>query len=328
MVVTNQATLETEVIAAGQALLGRACSSSWNPEFWINFVGVAKEVLLYLAESQGGSAFPTEERVEAFVDELTGLIGTPFNNTSGECDTEHLANVLVDGTGSTVLRPNEPIKISLFSAYYARVRGFGSWRAEASVASDYYLVGVVESANTDDEECCADMYGSYVVGSLSRPANGGIYNDAVNSINDRLRQVGFFLSEFGDWNGLTTNPNTGQVQIKGEYGLLSGPSCQKRYIGGLGKLPSKEVEPPRDTRFYVFPGVTSAGAQVTFLEATDASSFLVVSDNMGREMYRQSAALLDKGQTLELDFSRYAAGQYWISLRSTSSVESKRITKF
>ncbi|MEZ4988047.1 MAG: hypothetical protein R2795_23965 [Saprospiraceae bacterium] len=227
VVVTNQTTHETEVIDAGQAMVGKACNSTWNPDFWIELVGVAKEVLLYLGETQEGNPFPTEERVEAFAEELTELIGTPFSNTSGECGKKDVANVLVQGVNSTVLFPNEPIKISLFSAYYTRVRGFGAWRAAASVASDYYLVGVVESAKTEDEECCADKFSSYLVGSLSRPENGDVYNDAVNSIEDRLRQVGFFLAEFGSWNGLTTNPFTGQVEVKGEYGLLTGPSCEK-----------------------------------------------------------------------------------------------------
>lgn len=216
-------------IAANQALLTRACSSSWNPDFWINVLNLAKPVADYYLQTLDTtqSRIPTTQQVNAFIDSLKALIKTPFRNSSGTCEEIQQDKVLVSGRDSLLLRPNAPIRVGIFSSYYVRTRGYGCWRAQAGIASDYFLLGVVESEKkeSEDPECCTDKFANYVLGSLSTPWNGDVKIDAVNSLENRMQDVGFLLSTYGSWDSLKRDPSSGQLLIKHQYDRLYGPSC-------------------------------------------------------------------------------------------------------
>ena len=220
-------------VASGRATLNSSCNSNWNPDFWIKLLDVANPVLKYYVQTldtTSGNNIPSTTQIDQFISGLQTLIQTPFSikNSNGCLDEEHDAP-LVTGNKTYQLLPNNPIRVTLFSSYYLRTRGYGCWRSEAGVASDYYLLGVVESeAEPLNEECCANKYANYIVGSQSAPFNNtatfGL--NAVNSIANRLGRVGFFLSIFGGWNGLPTVPGSGVIVLTREFdnGLL-GPSC-------------------------------------------------------------------------------------------------------
>lgn len=220
-------------VAAGRATLNSSCSSNWNPDFWVKLLDVLEPVAQYYVQTldpSSGNKIPTNNQISQFISGLQTLIQTPFaiKNSNG-CLDEERDTVLVSGSKTYSLAPNEPIRVTLFSAYYLRTRGYGCWRSEAGVASDYYLLGVVESeADPLNEECCAKKYANYIVGSQSAPYNNTITFglNAVNSIPNRLGRVGFLLSLFGGWDSLPTVPGSGVIVLTHEFeNSLFGPSC-------------------------------------------------------------------------------------------------------
>lgn len=163
VVAFNEGTGNLQVLDVGHAILSRRCNSSWNPDFWINLLDVVKPVLEFYVDTQTAPdsmpAFPTDTLIQEFIEGLQALIGTPFSNREGFCETLPDDEVLVSGTNQLTLYPNQPMRISLFSSYYVRTRGFGCYLAEASIASDYFLAGVVESkGERQDDECCSDKF--------------------------------------------------------------------------------------------------------------------------------------------------------------------------
>lgn len=217
-------------IAAGRSLLSNSCSSDWNPTFWIKLLDLAIPLGEYYIQSQGqgqNSSVPTQSQINDLIAGLQTLLITNFANNSGSCDIRNLANMLVSGSQTLLLKPNNPIKIGLFSSYYVRTRGYGCWKAEAGVASDYYLLGVVESQLTETPICCVEKFANYIAGSLSSPAGSRYSLHAPFTIENRLQDVGFILSTFGSWNGYNTILGSGIVDLVGqEYNNeMYGPSC-------------------------------------------------------------------------------------------------------
>ncbi len=253
-------------VAAGRATLNSSCKSNWNPDFWVKFLDVLDPVAKYYVQTldtTSGNKIPTINQISQFISGLQTLIQTPFRITdSGGCKDEERDAALVTGSKTYSLAPNDPIRVTLFSSYYLRTRGYGCWRSEAGVASDYYLLGVVESeAEPLNEECCAKKYANYIVGSQSAPFSNTITFglNAVNSIANRLGRVGFFLSLFGGWDNLPTVPGSGVIVLSHEFdNELLGPSCirggeQERTAGAnaFGTAWGPGIE------FAVFPSQTS-----------------------------------------------------------------------
>ncbi|MEZ4988046.1 MAG: hypothetical protein R2795_23960 [Saprospiraceae bacterium] len=71
--------------------------------------------------------------------------------------------------------------------------------------------------------------------------------------------------------------------------------------------------------------MTQGEVQVAFLESTDASSVILVSDGMGRELSRYPVGRMKKGQTFSLDLTQYVGGQYWLAPQDMIVAESQRI---
>lgn len=254
-------------VDAGRATLNSSCKSNWNPDFWIKLLDVLNPVAQHYVQtldSTSGNKIPTTNQISQFISGLQTLIKTPFKITdNGGCKDEERDAVLVTGSKTYMLGPNEPIRVSLFSSYYIRTRGYGCWRSEAGVASDYYLLGVVESeADPVNPECCANKYGNYILGSQSAPYSNTITFgiNAVNSGANRADRVGFLLSQFGGWYNLGTIAGSGIVIVPYQYyNELSGPSCiysdnDQRPATGIQ---ANSVSSDAALKFAVFPSLTS-----------------------------------------------------------------------
>lgn len=221
-------------LAAGQRGLSNSCSSVWNAQFWINLVNLATPIGEYYLQTLGNSdAKPTQAQLTAFINALKVLIVTNFTNKSGECGTLEQDQVLITGSKTFNLKPNSPIRVGLFSSYYLRTRGYGNWKAEAGVASDYHLLGVVESQLTEEPECCSDKYANYLAGSQSSPAGSRYSLHAPNTVENRINRVGFFLSTFGSWDGFNPIPGSGIINLLEHQfdNNLTGPSCINENAG-------------------------------------------------------------------------------------------------
>lgn len=234
VVVHDIKTGELTALDAGKYMVSRKCDSGWNPDWWIALLNIGGTVGEYYATSNGGSGNtnPTSGQIGNLIDGITTLIGTPFAIQSGVCGTTDGDQVLVHGNNTLSLLPNRPIRITLFSSYYAKVKGYGCWRAEAGIASDYYLLGVVESELTEDPECCADKFATYIVGSLGSesvpdPLNpSDVELDPVNTIENRLGSVANDLALYGSWYNHSINPLTGLIEdLVYEFNRLYGSSC-------------------------------------------------------------------------------------------------------
>ncbi len=290
--VLRQKTGDLEPLAAGRVTFNSSCSSNWNPDFWIRFLDFMSPLIQYLVQVAGGNdsgsiPLPTPNSIGQFITALQGLIETPFaiRNSDGCMDAERAAT-LVSGSRTYQLRPNEPITVFLFSSYYLRTRGYGCWRAEAGVASDYYLLGVVESeAEPTNEECCAKKFANYIVGSQSDPIIFPLRPPSnplpVNSIADRLQNVGFLLSLFGGWDNLPTVPGSGVVVLTREFDKeLRGPSC---ILEGRTRMPQTDEEMSASAlEFRVFPNPTNDLLNVQVGTASRVNLRIGFHDALGR----------------------------------------------
>jgi hypothetical protein len=337
VVARNLGTGELTPLDAGHAMIGRRCSSSWNPEFWINTLNVLKPVFDFFLDTQQqeepeegeepGPVLPTEDQVDSFWDAITVLAGTPFSNNEGYCSNSPLVEeqTLVSGIGLLTLSPNQPMEVILFSNHYLRTRGYGCYEAQASVASDYYLVGVVESGGVQNSLCCSDKVATYVAGSIPTPGNAGIQNDPVNNINNRIGQVGSFLANYGDWYDHELL-STGTIKVSGEFDLLSGPSCKNTNTTDY-RLPGGTELTPSPSAFKVYP--TSAKDQVTIAipAAAQSGATLRIYSAQGQELHRE--VLLNKDAAIQrsIDISNWTAGSYWVEVVSGDNASTQPFLK-
>lgn len=327
VVARNLGTGELTALDAGHAMIGRRCSSSWNPDFWINTLNVLKPVFDFFLDTQAnddpveggegtgqGPVLPTDEQVESFWDAITTLASTPFSINEGYCSNSPLVEeqTLVSGIGLLTLSPNEPMEVILFSNHYLRTRGYGCFEAQASVASDYYLVGVVESAGVENSLCCSGKVATYVAGSIPTPSNAGIQNDPVFNINNRIGQVGSFLANYGDWYDHEVLP-TGTINVRGEFDLLSGPSCQNN-TGTDKKLSGDNELVLQPSAFKVYPTSVKDQVVIAIPVAVQSGATLRIYSAQGQELHRE--ILLNKEAEIErkVDVSSWPAGTYWVEV--------------
>ena len=226
VVAYNLKTGEVTALDANKFAIGRKCDTGWNVDWWLSLLDVTKSVMSYWVSTQGGTgAIPTQTQQDDFFDSLESLLSTSFSISTGSCGDIEDSRVLVSGDNTLSLIPNEPIRIALMSAYYVRTNGYGCYHSEAAVASDYFLLGVVESELTSDPECCADKFADYIVGSLSVPEEGDVEVNAINSIVGRQEDVSEHLASYGSWDDHPADPHCGCIILTYEYDLLRGPSC-------------------------------------------------------------------------------------------------------
>jgi hypothetical protein len=285
-------------LAGGMSGLSNSCSSNWNPDFWIKVVNLLTPLAEFYLETLGNDdAVPSQQQLTAFIDALKDLITTNFSNHNGECGTLNASSVLVSGSHTFMLKPNNPIRVGLFSSYYVRTRGYGCWRAEAGVASDYFLMGVVESQLTDNPECCSDKYANYIAGSQSSPAGSRYSHHAPNTVEARINDVGFLLSTFGSWDGFDEIPGTGIINLLEHqyHNDLYGPSCidddDERGVPPEGF--SKEQSLSGSLK--VYPSLAKDFLNVDVIAATPAHTQIKLLDMKGSVVKTLFSGDLDQG---------------------------------
>jgi hypothetical protein len=322
-------------------MLSASCNSNWNPQFWIELLDVLTPLgqfyLQRLDTSQ--SRIPTTNQLTQFINGLQTLLNTSFSNNSGDCETLQHDMVLVSGSATYSLRPNSPIRVGLFSSYYVRTRGYGCWKAQAGVASDYFLMGVVESQLTEDPECCAEKFANYVVGSLSSPSTtptwpswlGGPHFSlsAVNSIENRLQEVGFRLSIYGSWNGLDEDPGSGIILLEHEYDRLWGPSCVDDELQGGGSDDRSVEQSSNQHKVKVYPSVVGQHLNVEINAHAPAFSQIRLLDLRGGLSQTFFSGELEEGfQTFQFPVTALAKGHYVLHCRVAEQAYSFKILIF
>lgn len=301
--VYNERTGSLSALAAGQFMLGRGCNSGWNPQFWIQLLNVVNPVIQVYVQNQDPiptNNLPTPPQINQFINALQGLIGTPFMNRTGNCETVQDERTLVAKDTTIILRPNNPVRVGLYSAFYVRTRGYGCWRAEAGIASDYFLMGVVESQLTEDPECCADKFASYVVGSLSTPPNGDVNVQAVHRISDRLMQVGARLGTYGTWDDHQTTPFGVNLQGR-EFNLLRGRSCIRSH--GLTMDDSNvnifaTAEDNGNISIELFPAITESLLNIKLKSKNPDFINISILNIYGRPVKNLFSGIVDSGESM------------------------------
>ena len=322
-------------IAAGRATLNSSCKSSWNPDFWIKLLDLAGPALQYYVQtldSTSGSNIPTNNQINQFISGLQALITTPFSiKNSNGCLDETRDAALLTGSRTFSLAPNAPIRVTLFSAYYLRTRGYGCWRSEAGVASDYYLLGVVESAaDPINEECCAKKYANYIVGSQSGPDGTNTFPlSAVNSLANRLGGVGFFLSLFGSWDNLPTVPGSGVIVLTREFdNEIRGVSCINGGENFERPVKGRSVA-TQVVKFAVFPSKTSDWLNVQVNAETETNLQIRLFDVNGHlAKVAYSGDVSPGGHLLQLSIGDLPQGAYIVHCTGGSQAQNFKILVF
>jgi hypothetical protein len=314
------------IIAAGANSVARQCNSNWNATFFTRFVDVAAAVGQYLATSGiGGSGTPTPPtaaQITAFANALNALIPTPAFIKSGDCGESTTPTTLIEGSKTLQLKPNIPVMATMHSTGYIRVWGYGCYEAAAAIASDYYLLGVVESQLVpEDPECCVDKFVQYIVGSQSGPDDVDLPLQAFNSTPTRLAQVGFLMAQFGSWNGYSTNPFTGSIILNTEFGRNYGVSCSQ--LDPHGQVRSESIVGAQVIR--VYPTLTHDQLQVEFDSDFGVTASFSVIDAFGRTVHFTLPAVYSKGvQTVSLNAHNLPKGNYLLKCNLGKSTETHK----
>lgn len=310
----NQGTGELTALDAGQFMAGRGCSSNWNPDFWIQVINLLNPVgqfFLQTLDTIPGNNIPTSQQLTQFLTGVQTLIGIPFSNRVGECGSLQDDRVLVDGSHIFTLRPNEPIIVTLFSAYYVRTRGYGCYRSEAGVASDYFLAGVVESELTENPECCTDKFSTYIAGSLSNPPEGDVQISAPNTIENDLQKVGFFLSSFGSWFGLPTGSSSGLILLKKQFDRIYGPSCELKTGERSTSNALTDVSDLDMEKVELYPTITDDLINIHIYTPKPHRLNVRIFNFQGQVLKNTYIGSIDKGDVnLGFEVNGYPAGTY------------------
>ncbi len=335
----DERTERTNALAAGQAALARRCSSSWNVGWWRNFLDLAMNALAFLqGNGNSGSGNIDIQEATNLGNSLINLVETPFFDRQGYCETLTRNIVLVDGASFLTLRPNRPIRVSLFSSYYVMSRGYGAWESRSSVASDYYLSGVVVSPYTRDSECCAGKVATYIVGSQSNIPGGGVPNYAVNTVDGNLRNVSFHLAEYGSWYNFPTDPFSGNIRLLTEYNILFGSSCGRNIDDGPepprgGISVSRSRPNPRETLVEshtissIYPSIVQDILNVQLGSGTGQYVQLVLMDSQGRQVQQLDISNHFGNDVVSLNTSSLPSGIYFVHITNGQDSESHKIVK-
>lgn len=295
LVARNTNTGDITTIDAGNFGVGQSCNSSWNPQFWVQMLNVASPIAQFYVQSQTGTGTPNsiQNGVNQLSQGLQNLLTTPFLNVNCSGSSTQTEQVLISGSTNLVLAPNNGIRVSMFNSYYLRTTGYGNYEAEAGIASDYFLIGVVTNPPTFEDECCADKFGAYVVGSLSNPANGDIKIDAPFDIESRKEDVGSTMARFGDWDNYPsvvapgTGPQGGGIPVEYEFDLLSGQDCQMYAVDDENEIPrmgsgiSNHLALNQD-EVIIYPTIVENEMSVNFVGSPSLNTVINIIDFRGR----------------------------------------------
>lgn len=225
------------VLGADQYMVSATCNKNWNPTFFVNYVDFVYPIVKVLA-AKDAKLEDLLKIADQIAESIKKLIATPTHNREGRCDRTIIeSRDLLDGRDKIEICPNSPIEVGMFSFHHVMVGGYGCWHPKAAVASDMYLAGVVESKNVpDDPYCCTNKRAVYIAASCgnSKIGPGNLKEgrdvvplDAPHSTDDRLRDVGFFINQFGIWDNIQYGSSSNLPLLTKEfYARLIGPSCK------------------------------------------------------------------------------------------------------
>jgi hypothetical protein len=312
------------IITSGAKSIARSCNSNWNPTFFTSYVNVAAAVGSWVATSGlGGSGSvtpPTAAQITAFATALNAIIGTPAFNKTGTCGTTEESSALLEGSSTYYLKPNKPIAATMHSAGYINVFGHGCYTSGAAIASDYYLLGVVESQLVPlDEECCVDKFAQYIAGSQSGPPVADLQLKASLTVGERIAQVGGLMAQFGTWDGLPTDPFSGNITLTSEYAQYDGVSCEG-YNQFANDDRYKDASHAVITK--VFPTIVESYVQVEFDSNSGIEASFTIIDILGNAVFNLPTAYFDQGiHTVSIPAYNLPAGNYHLKCSLGSNTE-------
>lgn len=310
---------KSKVLSAGHNMVSAKCNKNWNSTFWINFLDLAVPIAKVLA--QDGKLEDYLKITDEVTKALKKLFVTPTHRTTGKCDETIIdSRDLVDGSDLIEICPNNPVEIAMFSFHHILAGGYGCWHPKAAVASDMYLAGVVESRYVpDDPNCCTVKRALYIASSCGNstlgPGNIKEGHDVVSldpshSLSDRLRDVGFFIGQFGKWDNLNFGVSSNLPLLTKEFETqLRGPSC-KPNAGGTTQR-SKEA-----TKFVRL--IRRADNFILTLEGFKDSKVNLNLINLSGINVKSEKIIkiYSNSESTELDVLNLPKGIYIVSLRS------------
>jgi hypothetical protein len=315
-------------LAANQHKAYASCSSSFNPDFFINILDFAVPISSFFLTPRPGtnitSSIPSTETIKALADALKKLIATPVRNVNGACKTVESGVNLVRGTAQSNLVPNEVITMHMFTNYYAFVRGYGCWESHARIANNYLLTSVVESGSLTKGPCCSDKFGNYILGSLgSSDTPGGTDIGTFNaplSKSDCRNLVGFELGSYGSWYNLSTSTATGIVNIPDDFGMAHGYSCGFVDEAKIGKVITGQLKVP----FAIYPNPVSDMLTIQ-LDDLIYDPTIIIQDINGKVVYYR--AKLENTTILQVNTKDFPAGIYNVKILNDSQYQIKKLIK-
>ncbi len=312
---------KSKVLGADQFMVSATCSKNWSPTFFVNMV----DFVLPIAKTLAGKDAKLEDLLkisDQLAESLKKLIVTPTHKRDGKCNKTVIeSRDLLDGRDKIEICPNSPVEIAIYSFHHVLVGGYGCWHPKAAVASDMYLAGVVESRNVpDNPNCCTTKRGVYVASSCGN-SNIGPDNikeghdvvalEAPHSTEDRLRDVAFYISQFGKWDNINYGLSSNLPLLNKEFfAKLIGPSCRPNGTGGTSSR-SKESH----------KRVKLIGKSEQYLLTLDGFKNVNISLNIfnlsGVEaISEKSIKISSDSQTIALENLNLPTGIYIVSVRS------------
>jgi hypothetical protein len=206
-----------EVLASQMNVQSTDCLGGYQGPSFSDFVEFA--INAFQVASGLSDSVSTIDSLIPIIEDITENIDSAFEEswfTSSGCQGAVSGNLrrLPENAKNytTVLRPNDPVQLSLLSGGRMSVGGLRKWRANASIYSSFRLAGIM-IGHIDEEEdnnCCTPYIGSWAMSTIAEGALGagasteGDYGRAAraffsrNAINQRVwTQTGDFVNYRG-----------------------------------------------------------------------------------------------------------------------------------
>lgn len=153
LIAINESRGSVSLHSIGHSLLGNNVETDWQPSNWFDANGLRKSLQTHLEASAKTQEILNEEQWLAFEKALKAKLLVAYRQEVLKEEESLVGDetCLLTGIDTLQLLPNEPLSLVLFSSHYLRIKGFGCYRAEASIRSDFYLQGIVENYAVKEE---------------------------------------------------------------------------------------------------------------------------------------------------------------------------------
>lgn len=179
-----------EVLDRGMALTSTNCSVDWNPDFLVNYLGIAGEIAKGVAVIESSDpavqAKLLPQIVDNLVTQLQKIVKTPIRNVAA-CAATQISPTLMDGKRVKVLQANKPLYLRLYSFSAMNMYGYTSWINTGRILSDFNLAGSIYGGIPDNQpaHCCSDAMASWT--------NATVPDAPKNSSELMAELAGFFF---------------------------------------------------------------------------------------------------------------------------------------